>query len=242
MTGRIRSLPQVLCLLLPAAGLTAAEPPFPLFHTDPAPFLRALDQVADAPVLDQRIAAVTVPHHLLAAAVIARPLRMASGGRYQRIILVTPDHWKRSPGPAATTGRDFTTPLGIVRSDPKVVDALLASPAISRSNLFSHEHGAQAILPFLARLFPGVPVVAVAVHVRSTPEQWQTLAEALRPWVTPGTLLVQSTDFSHYLPAPDAARHDAESLRVLATGDPAEIRRLRQPRHLDSLAAQWITF
>lgn len=230
-----------LCPLLLAGPLQAGEPPFPLFHTNTAPFLQAIEKVADTPLLGQRIAGITVPHHLLAAEVIARPLRMASGGRYQRIVIITPDHWKRSPGTAATSDRDFITPLGIVRSDRATVGKLLACPAISRSNLFSHEHGVRAILPFLAHEFPGVPVVPLAIDVRSKPADWRTLAEALRPCLSPTTLLIQSTDFSHYLPAADAARHDAESLRVLATGNPDEIQRLRQPQHLDSLAAQWIT-
>lgn len=232
----------VIALLLLLAGpVPAGEPPYPLFHTDPRPFLEALETTADTPVLEQRIAAVTVPHHLLAAEVIARPLRMASGGPYKRIIILTPDHFKRSTTTAATTARDFITPLGIVKSDRAAATHLLDCPIVSRSNLFSHEHGVRAILPFLAREFPGVPVLAVAIDVRSNPAQWKTLAEALRPLFANETLLIQSTDFSHYLPAAEAAKHDAESLRNLTTGEPARIEGLHQPRHIDSLAAQWIT-
>jgi len=232
----------VIAFVLLLAGLTrAGEPPYPLFHTDPTPFLRALETIADTPVLEQRIAAVTVPHHLLAAEVIARPLRMASGGSYERIIILTPDHWKRSTTTVATTTRDFITPLGIIPSDRAAATHLLEHPIVSHSNLFSHEHGVRAILPFLARDYPGVPILAVAIDVRSKPSHWKSLAEALRPLFTTKTLLIQSTDFSHYLPAAEAAKRDAESLRILAIGDPAGIEILQQPQHLDSLAAQWIT-
>jgi len=246
--------------LVLAAGLRAAEPtasgtedagdeagraravskPFPPLFPDPDLFLRALGDVRDPPLEGVRIRGVTVPHHLLAASVIARPLRLAAGGGYRRIVLICPDHFRRAPTAAATSRRDFVTPLGFVRSDRTAVEKLLACPGISESNLFSHEHGVQAILPFLARLFPGARVVPVALRVDSTAADWKQIAGAIRPLLDEHTLLVQSTDFSHYLPADRARRRDAETLRVLAVGDPEGLSSLNQPAHLDSLAAQWI--
>jgi len=98
----------------------------------------------------------------------------------------------------------------------------------------------QALLPFIARWFPGVPVLPVALDVHTRPADWQVLADALRPFVTADTLVIQSTDFSHYLAQPLAAVKDQETLRLLATGDPARVAQLGQPDHLDSKAAQWI--
>ncbi len=215
--------------------------PFPPLYPDPALFLRALEGTRIPPLEGVRIRGVTVPHHLLAAGVIARPLRMAAAGEFRRIVLICPDHFRRSSTPAATSRRDFITPLGFVRSDRKAVETLLDCPLVSESNLFSHEHGVHAILPFLARLFPEARIVPVALRVDSTPADWKQIAGAIRPLLDEHTLLVQSTDFSHYLPAAEARRRDAETLRVLATGDPTGLSRLDQPAHLDSLAAQWIT-
>lgn len=236
------SLPLILTALLALPATATPSPPFPPLYPDPAPFRAALAAAAATPPLDgPLIRGVTVPHHLLAAELIARPLRLAAGRRCHRIVLLSPDHRLRSPAPAATTRRDFLTPLGRVRCDAAAAARLLDSPLAAESNLFSHEHGVQAVLPFLARLFPGVPVLPVALHARSQPADWQALAAALDPLVDATTLLVQSTDFSHYLPAAEARRRDAATLRVLATGDPDLLAFLRQPEHLDSLAAQWIT-
>ena len=57
----------------------------------------------------------------------------------------------------------------------------------------------------------------------SRPRQpdWDSLAQTLAPLLTPETLIVQSTDFSHYLPAAEARGKDQETLRVLSGGDPA---------------------
>jgi poly-gamma-glutamate synthesis protein (capsule biosynthesis protein) len=66
--------------------------------------------------------------------------------------------------------------------------------------------------------------------------------EALSAIATPGTLVLQSTDFSHYLPPRAAARHDQQVLNILATGDLDRLALLRQPAHLDSLGSQYIQF
>jgi poly-gamma-glutamate synthesis protein (capsule biosynthesis protein) len=60
------------------------------------------------------------------------------------------------------------------------------------------------------------------------------------PLLGPDTLLVQSTDFSHYLTAPEARRRDQETLRVLSGGDPREVLSLREPDHLDSRGCQYL--
>ncbi|TAG08576.1 MAG: AmmeMemoRadiSam system protein B [Verrucomicrobia bacterium] len=218
----------------------AAEP-FPLLFENAAPFQRAVAIVEkETRPLDAKITGVTVPHHLLAADMIARPLLMASGGKYDRIILITPDHFRRSPKPAATTLRSFRTVWGEVPIDAAAVQVFLGNEHVAESNLFSHEHGVHAILPFLAKWYPDVPVLPIVLHVLSTPKDWESLAETLLPLVTPNTLLIQSTDFSHYLSQPVAAGKDQEMLMALCFGNPAAIPFLEQPEHLDSKAAQWL--
>lgn len=229
-------------LLAWACSLTApaAEKPYPLFYPSAAPFKAAMAETREVKPLAVRVTGLTVPHHLLAAEMIAHPLRLAAGAKPTRIVLLTPDHFSRAEKPFATSGRDFLTPLGRVNIDPQAVTRLLDCPLVEKSNLFSHEHGAQALLPFLAELFPGVPVLPVALGVRSTRAEWETLAAALAPLVTADTLMVQSTDFSHYLTATVARHKDQETLRAIASGDAAAILALNQPDHLDSKAGQWL--
>jgi poly-gamma-glutamate synthesis protein (capsule biosynthesis protein) len=80
----------------------------------------------------------------------------------------------------------------------------------------------------------------VALHRDSQPSQWDSLAQTLAPLLTADTLVLQSTDFSHYLPWPQARRHDQETLRVLSAGDPEAVAGLQQPQHLDSRGAQYL--
>ncbi|MFH0834179.1 MAG: AmmeMemoRadiSam system protein B, partial [Patescibacteria group bacterium] len=122
------------------------------------------------------------------------------------------------------------------------VEKLLADSQISESNLFSHEHGVQVFLPFLAKYFPDTPIVPLAVKISATPDELKNFAESLEKILTPDTLILQSTDFSHYLSAKNATLHDEETLRTLASGDPDAIFALDEPDNLDSRGAQFLQF
>ena len=219
-----------------SAGSTDAFPPlFP----QPDLFTHALDNSRAQP-LGQRITGVTLPHHLLAVDLIADVFRQLATQHYERIIILSPDHFSRSASPAATTRRPFQTALGTVPIDQEAIAALLSNPLVSTSDLFSQEHGIHALLPFVARCFPGVPVIPVALQINSQPSQWDELQVTIAPLLTERTLIIQSTDFSHYLDSVEARKRDQQTLRALSSGDPALIAALRQPANLDSRAAQYL--
>lgn len=232
-------LPLLLVVALPGISLRASDAAFPPFYHSAAPFRKAIDGVTTTP-LDPPPSGVTVPHHALVLDLIAETLSLARGGDYERIVLVSPDHFRRAETAAAVATRGFLTVLGPVPTDLTASRQLAQSPLVSVSSLASHEHGFRAILPFLAEWFPGVPVVTLAVGIRTTPEDWRGLADALDPLVTEKTLVIQSTDFSHYLTPAEARAKDADTLAFIARGDPAEVVALDQPDHIDSKASQWI--
>lgn len=160
--------------------------------------------------------------------------------RYRRIILLSPDHFKRGHIHFSVTRKDFQTIFGKIPADQAAISQLLANPLVSVSELFSHEHGVQALLPFVAHYFPNIKLVTVAIHPAARPVDWDSLARTLAPLVTPDTLLIQSTDFSHYLPRAEAQAKDQETLRILSSGEPEAVISLREPGHLDSRAAQYL--
>lgn len=229
-------------LLVLFASISVGAEPFPLFYTDAKPFREACEAAEKGmQPLEQLATGVTVPHHLLAVDLIAETLWMASKGKYERVLILSPDHFKRGTTPFSTTTKDFLTPLGRVRVDAGAVKELMTEPLVSESALFSREHGVQALLPMLARWFGDVPIVPVTLGVRSTRQEWEKLLPVLIRCVEgKKTLVVQSTDFSHYLTQAEAMKRDAETLRVLAAGDEEAVLQLDQPGHLDSKAAQWL--
>ncbi len=230
-------------LILAVAGLIsragAAADSFPFLYEQPDQFVSAIRATRVKP-FDSRITGITVPHHLIAADLVAYTFGRISGTRYDLIIILTPDHFARSLAPFATTRKDFRTVMGTVSTDKAGVTELLRNDFVAESELFSHEHGIQALLPFIRHYMPAIPVVPVAISPSAKPAQWQSLAESLLPLITRNTLIVQSTDFSHHLTHEEARARDQETLRVLSAGDPDGIIGLSEPAHLDSRGAQYL--
>ncbi len=229
--------------LLVATGAARADPgPIPSLYGDPEPFRAAIDD-ARPPALARPfpVTGITVPHHLLAADLIARGFWAAAGNRYDRIVILSPDHFSRSRTAFATTARDFDTVFGRIGTDADAVRALLgAGDLFGESDLFDREHGVGALLPFVKRLFPEARIVPVAVSLKAGPAEWGRAATLVQAIVTPSTLVVQSTDYSHYLPLAQSLARDQETLNVIAADDIEAVTRLVSSDHMDSRAAQLI--
>ena len=224
---------------LPAAK--AAEPVIPSLYGDDRIFVESLAAAEKLDVAPQKVSGLTVPHHLVAADLIARAFLVARDNRYDRIVVLTPDHFKRAHRPFATTRFAFDTVFGRVPTDDAAVAMLLADETlVEESDLFVREHGIGAVLPYVARFFPDTPIVPIAIRIGSTRAEWDAMIDALDLLITGRTLILQSTDFSHYLPLSEALRRDQETLNVIAAGDVDAVEKLRQPQHLDSRGGQYI--
>ncbi|MDF1851979.1 MAG: AmmeMemoRadiSam system protein B [Verrucomicrobiales bacterium] len=190
---------------------------------------------------NRRVTGITVPHHLLAPDLISLGFHSAAGGSYERVLLLSPDHFRRARKPFATTTRDFLTVLGEVPTDVETVKTLcLRNHLVEEADLFDREHGIQTMLPFVAHFFPNAKVIPLAIRADSDSQDWRELVDVLKPLISEQTLIVQSTDFSHYLTESVANRRDQETMNVISGGSLDELSRLQQPQHLDALAAQWI--
>ena len=228
-----------------AAQAAPACPPgdadYPAFYGDAAPFEAAIAKVADHQPSNVRLSGVTVPHHLLADRLVALGMKAASGFRYKRIVILSPDHFRRADKPFATTTRGFRTVLGPVGTDAGAAGRLLArNDIVEESCLFDRDHGVRALLPFVRHYFPEALVVPVAISIRTRRADWDRLAEALAPLVDADTLVLESTDFSHYLPQHAARLRDQQTLNVIASGSLDQLAGLKQPAHLDSAGALYV--
>lgn len=237
---RISYLIVVAAVFLACTGTSGPTgEPFPALYEEAGPFLSAIKQTRVTP-LKEKITGMTVPHHLLAADLIAEACARISTQGYRRIIILSPDHFSRTRTRFAVSRRNFQTALGPLAIDAAAVQQLLQNPMVAAANLFSQEHGVQALLPFVAHYFPQAKIIALAISAGAKQAEWEALAQTLAPLLTPETLIIQSTDFSHYLPAAQARVKDQETLRVLSGGDPEAVLALKEPEHLDSQAAQYL--
>jgi AmmeMemoRadiSam system protein B len=235
----------ILATLLAAASVApaaaAAEKRLRAMYSDRALFLPAIAQERPRSLPQLNVTGISVPHHLLAADLIARGFWAAAGNRYDRVIMLSPDHFNRSRRPLATTQRDFDTVFGPLRNDRTATAALLAASTLfEESDLFEQEHGIAALTPFVRHFFPDAKIVPIAISINASRADWDQALAVIAKLTGPRVLVVQSTDYSHYLPADVALQRDQETLNVIAANDVDALARLVQPAHMDSKAAQYL--
>jgi AmmeMemoRadiSam system protein B len=231
----------LFCPALAGTVQATADQAFPSLYAKAGIFSESIEAARGSSFRTRRVSGLTVPHHLLAADLIALGFLVAERQRYDKILILFPDHFKKTKRPFATTRRPFETVFGpIANSTPDTSRLLAGGAPLEESDLFAKDHGIGALLPYVRYFFPDTPIVPIAVSIKSTREQWDQLIAALDPVITRDTLILQSTDYSHYLTPQEAIRHDQQVLNVIASGDMDAVAKLLQPAHLDSRGAQYI--
>lgn len=139
-------------------------------------------------------------------------------GLVRRVVLIGPSHRVPFRGIAATEATAYATPLGNVPVDREAVARALRLPGVGLLEA-AHlgEHSLEVQLPFLQEAlgdFSLVPLVAGDADA-------QTVARVLEAlWDGPETLIVVSSDLSHYLDYDSARRIDATTTRAIERLDP----------------------
>lgn len=140
----------------------------------------------------------------------------ASGEIFDRVLLIGPAHYVPVSGIAAPSSAAFATPLGDVPLDRDAIDALVEA-GLARLDDRAHapEHSLEVELPFLQALLGRVTLIPLLVG-DAAPEEVATIIDAM---LDERTLLVVSTDLSHYLGYASAQKRDlatAESIERFA--------------------------
>jgi len=144
------------------------------------------------------------------------PLR-ARAGEIHRVVVLGPAHRVPLRGIAASQAGAFRTPLGEVAVDQRARDALAAEGLIGLDDrAHRDEHSVEVQLPFLQTLFPGVPALPL-VAGRATADEVARLLDRL--WAE-DTLIVVSSDLSHYLSYAQAQERDRRTAAAIEALDP----------------------
>lgn len=134
-----------------------------------------------------------------AAGHLFRLLEGQPGRQLQRIILIGPSHHRSFQGGSIPEVASYETPLGTIPLDTEVARALLEQP-LFRSVTDAHfqEHCLEIELPFLQRVLKHSFRIVPILISRLRTSDWKNMAGALVPFVDENTLLVVSSDFTHY--------------------------------------------
>ncbi len=167
--------------------------------------------------------ALIVPHagFVYSGPIAATAYARVRGADISRVVLIGPAHRVFLKGMAAPSGETVCTPLGEMRIDRA---SLERAGVPSNDAAHREEHSLEVQLPFLQRVAPHAEVCPIAIG-RAEPSEVARVIEAL--WGGPETLVVVSTDLSHYLPYAEGREADertAEKFVALdddLTGDDA---------------------
>jgi hypothetical protein len=131
-------------------------------------------------------------------------------GKIRRVVLLGPVHRVPVRGLALAGATSFATPLGDVEVDQEALCTLATLPQVLISAAaHALEHSLEVQLPFLQTVLDEFKLVPLAVGDASAADVAQVL-EAL--WGGPETLIVVSSDLSHFLPYAAAQRVDQETV------------------------------
>jgi AmmeMemoRadiSam system protein B/AmmeMemoRadiSam system protein A len=134
-------------------------------------------------------------------------------GTIRRVVLLGPCHRVPVRGLALPAAEAFDTPLGRVRVDADAAAALRELPQVEVSGqAHALEHSLEVQLPFLQTLLGDFDLVPLAVGAASP----RAVAEVLdHVWGGPETLIVVSSDLSHYLPYAAACDTDRATVNAI---------------------------
>ena len=168
-------------------------------------------------MLPGRIKAVIAPHagYVYSGPIAARAFRQIESlrGSVERIVLIGPAHRVALRGLSVPTVDAFATPLGAMPIDAVGRQALLETGIASADDVpHREEHCLEVELPFLQTIFGAIRVLPLLVG-RIDPDGLATALECV--WGGAETLIVVSSDLSHYHDYATAVRLDAVTARQL---------------------------
>ncbi len=130
-----------------------------------------------------------------------------------RVALFGPAHRVYLEGMAVPSVESFRTPLGDVSLDRQAIDGIAGLPGVYISDhAHRSEHSLEVQLPFLQSVLDAFSLVPVVVG-DCAPQTVAAVMECL--WQDPNTLLVVSTDLSHFHPYREARELDGQTCQRL---------------------------
>lgn len=207
---------------------------------DPAELKSTVEEfLAGGGAPDDRTIAVIAPHagYVYSGATAGKAFAAVRGRKVDRVILMGPSHRAAFNGGALSSVDAWKTPLGVVPLDRPSIDALAKRRGF-RVNDAAHarEHSMEIEVPFLqVALQPGWKLIPIMIGQLDDGTVGD-LAIGIEPLLDEGTLVVVSSDFTHfgqdygYVPFRDSL---ATRIRALDEEGIAQIKALSAERFED---------
>lgn len=197
------------------------------YSNDPQALSERVDQFLEAVELDDEVMPnpriLIVPHagYMYSGQVAASGFAHINPA--SRVILLGASHHEYFSGATLYWGDTWRSPLGSVPVDKAAVEMLQALPNFrENSRIHQSEHGLEVQLPFLQKVLDDFSIVPILLS-QMTQAMVDEIAQALVELMDEHTLLVVSTDLSHYPCQEDAERVDRHTILAILSGDIEEL-------------------
>ncbi len=168
------------------------------------------------------VKAAVMPHHTLIANQLAQKWNDLAGAATHPsvIVIIGAAHNNQGDALVQTTSEDYETDFGTIETDDDVVSKIVSDKAaVEDTDSFTNEHSIGTQLPFIAKLFPGVPIVPIIAKSNASESDARVLIDSLKQNLPENALVIFSLDFSHGLSTEEAFKKDAAVLSLLDSKD-----------------------
>jgi MEMO1 family protein len=167
---------------------------------------------------------VIAPHagYMYSGPVAASAFAAVAAARhtFTRVLLIGPPHYVPVRGIAASSADSFATPLGDIAVDRQAVASLIDAGLVSLDDrAHAPEHSLEVELPFLQAVLGRFTMIPLLVG-DAAPQQ---VAAVIGAVMNGHTLLVVSTDLSHYLNDTEAKARDLASALTIERLDDSKL-------------------
>ncbi len=137
----------------------------------------------------------------------------------KKVILIGPSHQKYFSDISIPDVDAYETPFGNIPLDKKDIKKLRSNPLVhAHEDAHSQEHCLEVQLPFLQVILSDFTIIPIIVGNVKKPTD---ITDLIHPLIDKKTLVVISSDFSHYHSHKDAKNIDKRSIETILSGNPA---------------------
>lgn len=196
------------------AGTFYPADPKTLDHTVEELFSKSQVDTHDPMVMPK---ALIVPHagYVYSGPIAASAYTLLKGfiSAVSRVIILGPAHRVYVKGLALSEAKSFDTPLGSMPLDVDTINKISTMPQVIFSENAHHdEHSLEVQLPFLRKLSSDIQIVPLLVGDTSPQDVAEVLLEL---WDGAETVVLVSSDLSHYLPYEAAKKVDYQTAQQI---------------------------
>ena len=180
------------------------------------------EHLKDKSVLALKPRAIIVPHagYVYSAFTANFAFRLLANTEAKRVVVIGPSHRVYLKGTSVSDYDSYETPFGALPIDNTLVKDLETRFGLIFAPDAHHEHSTEVQMPFVKRYDPEASVVEL-VYGDEDPARLAEVIDYLLD--DPETVVVISTDLSHYYDIEKANRLDNICMQAVSERDPAKL-------------------